>query len=175
MEATTDNQNMGEILAPKRPQFLTVLCVLSFIMCGFGLLSGIYGIIKNTPENMQESIERVREMSPEMADTMEQQMIAMQESTYGQISPYLNFVWLLLSFLGVFMMWKLQKKGFYIYIAGELLPYIAMLAGGKEAMAMMGGMGGGMIQGAVMIMMILMFIFDAAFIVMYGMNLKHMK
>jgi hypothetical protein len=50
-----------------------------------------------------------------------------------------------------------------------------MIAGGKQAMAMMGGMGGGMMQGAVMIMMVLMFIFDAAFIVMYGVNLKHMK
>jgi hypothetical protein len=170
-----ENQNMGETLGPKRPQFLTVLCILSFIMCGFTFVSGVYGIIANTPEKMQENIEKMREVSPEFADQMEQQVIAMQESTYGQIAPYLNFVYVLLSILGVLMMWKLNKKGFYFYLGGELLPYVAMIAGGKQAMAMMGGMGGGMMQGAVMVMLVLMFIFDVAFIVMYGVNLKHMK
>jgi hypothetical protein len=173
MEAT-ENPFTEQSQAPKRPQFLTVLCVLSFIMCGLGLLGGIYNLVSRTPEKMAEGVEKMREFSPEMADQMEQQMIAMQDSSWMKVEPYLNLIFVLVSLLGVIMMWNLNKKGFYIYIVGELWAYIALLIGGKAAMDMMGSMGG-MVQGAAMMMMVLMFILDAAFIVMYAMNLKHMK
>lgn len=158
---------------PKRPQFLTVICILSFVWCGLSVLLGIWGIIRNTPENMQESIEQVRSINPQMADQMEQQMLDAQESVYMQVSPYLNFVYLLISFLGVLMMWKLNKKGFYIYLAGELIPYLGFIVAGKQMMAMMGG--GGMMKSLGVVMLILMVVFDAAFIIMYGLNLKHMR
>lgn len=175
METPTENTFSMEMMEPKRPQFLTVICVLSFIMCGLSLLGGIWGIIRNTPENMAESIEQMRAVSPQMADQMEQQMTEMQESTYAQISPYLNFIYILLSFLGVMMMWKLKKKGFYVYLAGELLPYVGLLLAGKQAMAMMGAAGGGMAQTMGIVIMVFMLVFDAAFIVMYALNLKHMN
>lgn len=159
----------------KRPDFLKVICILSFIMCGLGLLSGIYNMIQNTPEKMTENIEKLKEISPAMADQLEEQLTAMQESTYVQIAPYLNFIYILLSFLGVLMMWKLNKKGFYLYIAGEILPYIPMIFMGKETMAMMGTAGGGMAQTIGMITIVLMFVFDITFIIMYALNLKHMK
>ncbi len=173
METTIDNSFEQAMEGPKRPQLLTVICILSFIMCGLGLLGGIWNIIQNTPENMAESVEKVRQFSPEMADKMEENMIAMQDNTYIQISPYLNFVYLLVSFMGVLMMWKLQKKGFYVYLAGELLPYIGFIVAGKEMMSMMGGPGGGQIGGAVVVG--LMLLFDAAFIIMYAVNLKKMN
>ncbi len=157
---------------PKRPQFLTVICVLSFVWCGLSVLLGIWSMIRNTPENMAESIEQVRGFNPEMADKMEQQMIDMQESTYMQISPYLNFVYAIISFLGVFMMWKLNKNGFFIYLVGELVPYVGFLVAGKQMSAMMSG--GGMMKEIGLIMTVLMVVFDIAFFVMYGMNLKHM-
>jgi hypothetical protein len=172
METTTDTAFEEAMAGPNRPQFLTVICVLSFIMCAFAFITGVWNVIQNTPEHIAESAEKVREFSPEMADKLEQQMVAMQESTYMQIAPYLNFVYVLLSFLGVMMMWKLNKKGFYIYLAGELLPYLGFIVAGKETMAMMGG-GAGQLAGVIVIAF--MVIFDAAFIIMYGVNLKHMK
>jgi hypothetical protein len=175
METPIDNSFEQAMQEPKRPQFLTVICVLSFIMCGLGLVSGVWSIIQNTPEHMAESIEQMRKFSPEMADKLEEQMIAMQDSTFMQISPYLNFVYLLLSFLGILMMWKLQKKGFFLYIAGEVLPYLGFLVAGKQTMAMMGSAGGGAAEVAGVVMVVLMVIFDAAFIIMYAVNLKHMK
>lgn len=175
METPIENNFSIESMEPKRPQFLTVLCVLTFIMCGLSLLGGVWSLVMNTPERMAENIEQMRAVSPEMADQMEEQMILMQEDVYTQIAPYLNFVYILLSFLGAFMMWKLKKKGFYVYLAGELLPYIGLIIGGKQAMAMMGAAGGGMAKTAGLIMMALMFVFDIAFIVMYALNLKHMK
>lgn len=176
MKTTVDNSFEQAMQEPKRPQLLTVICILSFIMCGIGLLGGIYNIIQNTPEKMAESVEQVRQFSPEMADKMEESFLAMQESTYIQISPYLNLVYALVSFLGVLMMWKLQKKGFYLYLAGELLPYLGFIVAAKESMAamdMMGGGGAGQMAGIVMVG--LMLLFDAAFIIMYAVNLKKMS
>lgn len=173
METPIDNSFEQAMQEPKRPQMLTVICILSFIMCGLGLIGGIWNIIQNTPEHMAESIEQMRTFSPEMADHMEENMIAMQDNTFIQISPYLNFVYILMSFLGVLMMWKLQKKGFYIYLAGELLPYLGFLIAGKQMMAMMSGPGGG--QGIGAIAVVLMLLFDVAFFIMYAVNLKKMN
>ncbi len=174
METSVDNSFEQAMQEPKRPQLLTVICILTFIWCGLSFIGGVWSIIQNTPENMAENIEQMRQFSPEMADQMEENMVSMQDNVYMQISPYLNFVYILLSFLGAFMMWKLQKKGFYIYLVGELLPYIGFLVAGKETMAMMGSGGGaGQIAGTVMI--VLMLLFDAVFVVMYGVNLKKMN
>ena len=175
METPIDNSFEQAMQEPKRPQLLTVICILGFIMCGLGLIGGVWSIIQNTPENMAESIEQMRNFSPEMADKMEENMINMQENVYMQISPYLNFVYLLLSFMGILMMWKLQKKGFYIYLAGELLPYLGFIVAGKETMAMMGSAGGGAGQIAGTVMLVLMLVFDITFMIMYAVNLKHMK
>ncbi len=173
METTNDFTTV--VPAKKRPDFLSVICILSFIGCGIAFLGGIYGIIQNTPENMAKNIEQVRAFNPAMADQLEENMIAMQDNVYMQISPYLNFVYLLLSFLGVLMMWKLNKKGFYLYLAGELLPYIPMLVMGKQTMSMMGSMGGGGAQAIGLVVLVCMLVFDIVFIAMYGVNLKHMK
>lgn len=175
METTQDISAFENAMQePKRPQFLTVICILSFVWCGLSFLLGIWGIIQNTPEHMQESIEQVRNFKPEMADQMEQQMIENQESVYMQISPYLGLVYTLLSFLGVFMMWKLNKTGFYIYLLGELTFYIGFLFAAKSTMAMLGG-GGMMMKSMGLIVLASMIVFDAAFIIMYGLNLKHMN
>jgi tryptophan-rich sensory protein len=176
MENQFDNTLVNEIEGgSKRPQFLTVLCVLSFVWCGLAFLLGVYGIIVNTPEKMQENIENMRKFSPAGAQQMEEQMIEQQNSTLGKIQPYLSLVFLMVSFLGVMQMFKLKKTGFYIYAAAELIPYAFILVGGKQAMAMMGSMGGGAMQTAAMVMMVLMVLFDLAFVVMYGVNLKHMN
>jgi len=175
METSIDNSFEQAMQEPKRLQMLTVICILTFIMCGLSFVGGIWSIIQNTPENMAESIEQMRQFSPEMADQMEENMVNMQDNVYMQISPYLNFVYILLSFLGALMMWKLQKKGFYVYLAGEILPYLGFVVAGKETMAMMGSAGGGAGQIAGTVMIVLMLLFDAAFVVMYGVNLKKMK
>ena len=158
---------------PKRSQFLQVLCILSFIMCGISLLSGIWGIYQSTPEAMQKNIEQVRSVNPEMADQMENQLIEMQDNAYSKISPYLALVYTLISFLGVMMMWNHVKKGFYIYAIAEILPYTGFIFMGKNSLSMMGPPGG---SSAIigMVVMVLMIIIDLVFVAMYAKNLKEM-
>lgn len=176
MENQFDNTLVSEMDGkPKRPQFLTVLCVLSFIWCGLAFLGGVWGLVQNTPERQQENIEKMKEFAPAAAAEMEAAMEEQQNSTLAKIQPYINIVLLLVSFMGVMQMFTLKKVGFYIYTIGELIPYIFLITGGKQAMAMMGSMGGGAAKAAAMVMLVLMVLFDVAFIVMYWINTKHMK
>ena len=66
-------------------------------------------------------------------------------------------------------------KGFYLYLAGELLPYIGFIVAGKESMAAMDMAGGGAGQMAGVVIVGLMLIFDTAFVIMYAVNLKKMN
>lgn len=170
-ENITLENNFNE--APKRSQFLTVLCVLSFVMCGISFLSGIWSIYQSSPEAMQQNIEQVRTVNPEMADKMEDQIIEMQSNPYSKVAPYLSLVYTLLSFLGVMMMWNLTKKGFYIYAIAEILPYTGFILMGKNSLSMMGppGSGGTMIAMAVMVIMVVV---DVIFVALYAKNLKDM-
>lgn len=174
MENDTLDNMPNETITPHRSQFLTVLCVLSFICIGFTILSNIYSAVKNTPENMQKSIEQVRAVSPEMADQMENNMIAMQNNTYMKISPYLSIVFVLISLMSVIMMWNLNKNGFYIYSIAELLPYIGFFFMDSKSITIPGLPAN---YGSILMMVgfVLMLLFDILFVVLYQRNLKYMK
>lgn len=159
---------------PKRPQMLTVLCVLSFIMCTLMILAGFWGIYQSQPEVMQKNVEQVRAFNPEMADQMENQIMAMAENPYHKISNYLGLIYTLLSFLGVMMMWNLKKKGFYLYAIAEILPYTGFIFMGKNSLNMM-GMGGGSGAAIGMAIIVFMVIVDIVFVFLYSRNLKQMN
>jgi hypothetical protein len=159
---------------PKRSQFLTVLCVLSFIMCAIGFVSGVWKIYQSTPEAMQKNIEQFRAINPEMADQMENNMIEMQDNPVYKISPYLELVYTLISFLGVLMMWNFKRTGFYIYAIAEILPYTTILFMGKNYLKMLGPPGGSSANFA-MIGLVLSILIDLVFVFLYSRNLKEMN
>ena len=155
---------------PKRSQFLTTLCILSFIMCGIAILMGAFNIYQAQPEVMQKTIEQVRTVDAAMADQMENQFIASQNNSFMKVYPYLNIVFVLLSFLGVMMMWNFKRTGFYIYSIAEILPYTSLLFMDKGSMAMPG-----VPQGAVMAGTIAMIAIDLVFVFLYSRNLNEMN
>ncbi len=167
-----NNVNQTEI--PKRSQFLTIICVLSFIACGFTILSNIYNVIQNTPENMQKSIEQLRTVSPEMADQMENNMIAMQDNTYMKVSPYLTILFVLISLLGVVMMWNFKRQGFYIYSIAELLPYSSYFFVDSNSISIP-GVPANYSSLAMMVGLVILLIFDVLFVFLYQRNLKAMR
>ncbi|MGE0566926.1 MAG: hypothetical protein AB7O73_03170 [Bacteroidia bacterium] len=167
------NDNMDEQAKPI-PQFLKVLCILSFIGVGLMVLLSVVGLITNTPEKMEQQIEQVREISPSAADQMEEAYLESQNDAWAQAQPYLGIIWQLITLVGVIQMFNLKRLGFYIYTAAELIPDIIGMFGSKKAMAMVSGMGGAM-EAAAITVLIFTLVVDIAFVVMYGMNLKHMK
>jgi hypothetical protein len=85
-----------------------------------------------------------------------------------KISYVLNLVGSLLCLAGALFMWKLKKIGFYIYIVGQVLPIIG-------SFMTMNSIKLGAFAGFGIIASIIGMMFPIAFIIMYGLNLKHMK
>lgn len=131
--------------APKRPTFLTVLCILSFIAAGFAIIGYVTLI----------SVMGVVSASSELSDKMGAAMSTSMPSA-GMTWAYLivGFITVLASLYGVIKMWKLQKMGFYIYAGASVVSMIM-----------------GMIYSGFSVMGVL---FPVLFIALYYMNVKHM-
>jgi hypothetical protein len=173
MENTTEPTTTAAFLPePARPQFLSVLCILTWISCGILFITTVWGVaFKPSKEEQYEQIEKIREMSPEAADKMEA-VLEKQDGTSELLGTALSLIAIGLSAYGAYLMWQLRRRGFYFYVAGEVLPYLGFLTGGAEAMAALGSIGGG---ATASILIGIMVILDVVFIAMYAMNLKHMR
>jgi hypothetical protein len=175
METTMNsNVEMNVPAEPVRPSFLKVLCILTWIMCGITFISTVYNVVfeKSAEEKMQQ-IENMREINAEAADKMEAALAA-QEGPYQTVNMILSLIAVGLSAYGAVMMWRLQRRGIFLYAAGELIPYIGFAFGGYEAIQASGSMtpfG----ESFGMIMIGIMIFFDFLFIAFYAMNLKHMR
>ena len=153
-----EQQNMNPVAeTKKRPSFLTVLCILSFVGIGIGIISALYSLI---------TFSATTELINQYGSAMENMPFGGMVDTlvkWGETLYTIQIVANLICLIGVLMMWKLKKTGYFIYLVGEVAPAIA-------SFALMGGYGPlgtlAMVSGL---------IFPIAFIIMYGLNLKHMS
>ena len=157
--------NQENFMPAKMPQFLKVLCILTFIGTGLGLLGGLYNLIK-APTAL-EDFERVQELTGNMEGMSGGFMGNMMESARLSAENALPLAITaigvnLFCLFGALMMWKLRKVGFYVYVCGQLLGIIVPIV-----LIGFGGVFGGL--------MALTAVFPIAFIIMYAFNLKHMS
>lgn len=116
---------------PKRPEMLTVLCVLSFINAVFNGISNFfsfafYDMFQNTFKQMSEGEGMFEEMAEQMGDSWEVMTEAsMVAFSVGRGYYFLETALFVASFIGVLMMWRLQKKGFHVYAIAQILMLIA--------------------------------------------------
>lgn len=162
MEPTTTEA----VLPAKRPKFLTVLCILSFVGIGISLVSGIIsyfsysalasagGLLNGIGAGVKDG-EKIGESMNALASAMG--MDYGKWALVSLIQAILNIPIL----VGVLMMWKQKKVGFYIYTPFEII---------QPAMPIIFGLGlvGGLSA-------ILSLIFAIVFVVLYALNLKHMN
>jgi len=94
---------------PKRPELLTILCVLSFIGSGLGSFSNLIITLSYS------SIVEIYSSSGIDIPGMEEMLSG------GRTFFTLSFIIQLLSFIGVLNMWKLNKIGFHIYSISQIL------------------------------------------------------
>lgn len=161
MESIDD---FNEGLPQQKPVFLKVLCILTFVGSGLGILGAIVGFFSTG--FVKQSMELADEMSDGMYDRMGFDMQAMLEwQTYINIG---NLVGALMCLSGALIMWRLKKVGYYVYVPGALIPVIVSLVGMQYIMS-------GMMAGFGMIGVVFNLMISAAFIIMYGLNLKHLK
>lgn len=136
----------------KRPLFLTILCILSFLGIALALVSEVatWFTIKNQFAMLQMAEESLRE-APR------------HELVMRQWSVIIGALTLPVCFIGVLFMWRLKKAGFYIYTVTELaMPVIGAICLGFSGPAYQTAT---IIMGAIV---------SIAFVIMYGFNLKHM-
>jgi len=157
---TIETNFTEETLSPQRPDFLKILCILSFVASGLMIL--IYTLGSFALSLSQDMID---EVWPQMAQSYPQ-FESLDGAQFfhevGTVCVY-GLIANIFSLLGVIMMWRLEKIGFFIYTIAEISTnfFSLNINTGEE-----GPQYGSMIFSIVI---------DLIFIVMYYMNLKHMK
>ena len=155
METTNLDQQ-----APARPQFLTVLCILTYIGVGIGIIGSIVGW---WGMHIMESMMNGSTPMPEGTDlsSMPGMEEAMSKMKYMNVNLSAGIIGCLICLIGALQMWRLKKMGFYIYLLGEVTPMIVSVA----------VMGSAAVEGWA----ILSAIIPVIFIVLYTLNLKHLN
>lgn len=166
-------ENVTTIELPKkRPTFLTVLCILSIIGSGgLGLINSLYTYFtfeSTYPQKVEQATKGLEQL--EEAGVESGFFYSMTENSLIQLEALsknlemitgANCLFAILSLIGVFMMFKLRKNGFYVYTFANVFWLLVPLAL-IDFNAMMG-------------MTIIGAIITALFVIMYAVNLKHME
>lgn len=116
----------------KRPTFLAVLCILTFVNTGLNILTSLVQLISGPTSDEQMLAERVEltKATNELKDTgmdafagMMDQMLAMTADIQANfyIAMTVAVVTPIIGLFGALMMWKGKKLGFHLYIIYNLI------------------------------------------------------
>lgn len=153
---------------PKRPTFLTVLCILTFIGSGWGVIGNIIGYLgaeKNAETmGMAKQILNSKSSSDEgsklVSEMMGTSVFTADNLKYAALAGLAGAIFCL---AGAILMWNLKKTGFFSYLLGTAIGLAVplVLFGFGNIFGLMSVAIGGL--------------FGIGFCIMYGVNLKYMK
>lgn len=155
-----------------RPVFITVLCILTFIGSGWGLVSESIkyftadsqaAAISLTKEKVNKDLQKNKNHN-ERAEFTRKMMNSLKTTPENiKTGAVSNVAAALLCLTGAFMMWNLKKPGFYLYVAGTLVGIISpfVIFGGSNLVSILSSAVIGFI--------------GLIFVILYGVNLKYMK
>ena len=159
-----DSLNATEFDKPKLPTGLNVLTILTFIGCGiFMLFSLATPWLLKFSKGMMDKAVQSGELTPEKLQKIQEGRAQIELSEVNMIPlMIIGIVGIVLCFVGALMMRKLKKDGYWIYVAGEILPLVATVfimgtSQYKEPTSL------------------IMLIFPIAFVILYTMQRKHLK
>ena len=144
---------MEETNETTRPAFLKVLCILTWVGSGIGLISGLLAIIGSSA-----SESAIRSLGDATLENM-------------KMIQYAGLACKVLCIIGSVMMWQLKKAGFFIYLIGEVAPLVLSFI----LLGSLASTGGPVTGGIAAAAGVIGAIFPVAFVIMYAANLKHMK
>ncbi len=149
-----------EVKPAKLPVFLKVLCILTFVGSGMGILGALMNLL------LKGFLEKTANQTHGLYDAMG---VNVEEMLRWQMySNIANLLGSLLCLFGALMMWRLKRVGFYLYVPGNLIPLIVSFFAINHVI-------GGPFAGFGIAGVALGSIFYFAFIVMYGVNYKHLR
>ena len=158
----------------RKPTFLVVLAVLSFITITLNFFQYLVSLIAG-PMNQEEweiyeatlyeSVGQMNDLGMTGMAAMVEQVIQMSyiaNFDYFVLNNALQLIAALIGALGVFMMLRLKKIGFHLYVIYSLLPVVIMyLLFPTEVIATF--------------VVLSTLVISAIFCLLYALNLKHMK
>ena len=125
-----EEYNIEQQEPAKRPEMLTILCVLSFINAAWNTLSNFvsfafYNTFQNLFTQLREGSGVYEDMAEQMGDNWDVMVQATEmASSISRGYYFLEMILFIASFIGVRMMWKLQKKGFHVYAIAQIVMLI---------------------------------------------------
>lgn len=154
---------------PKRTTFLTVLCILTFLGSGYGIFSGIIAY-KGAPKFASEAkaqMEKNRQQSkgkntnPQAQKWMNDSAVFFDAEKVKKNS-IAGIACNLITFVGAFLMFRMNKTGFLVYVLGTIAGVAAPLFifGNNSLAGFLAYIPG---------------FFGLVFIIMYAFNLRDMK
>ncbi|MEO6253567.1 MAG: hypothetical protein ABIO79_09690 [Ferruginibacter sp.] len=127
-ETTPDVLTLDEKGKPKIPSGLNILTILTFIGCAvFGLFTLLMPVIYKFLLNMMDkAASSGKEFSEKELADMEKGRAAIELFTNNMVpTMIIGMVGIVLCFMGALWMRKFKKDGYWMYVAGELLPLVA--------------------------------------------------
>jgi hypothetical protein len=164
-EVVVDNLEIDTL--PTRNNFITVLCILSWIYVGWSLIGAI-GQMAGTKEAQLEELDRQIETlkaSEVYAMDIGKDMVAFYEHTLTIPNYFLTLtvLFLLVEGLGVFMIFQLKKTGFWVYVAAQLGLIGVVFASMPWPNSLS------------TIALSISLLITLVFVILYGVNLKHLR
>ena len=153
-----------------RPTFLTILCFLTFMSAVSGLWTQSERLWNPgiTADKTRETFEAVRENLEKQGNTAQAKtMDEMFEAVIGQTTAeniktgaIIMLIFESLSLYAAYLMWNLQRRGYYLYLGGMAVAFFApllMIGGWMGVITAMAGI-----------------FFSIFMATLYAFNLKHM-
>lgn len=160
-------ENPFENNEEKRPTFLTVLCILTFIGSGWGVLSPLFQLFFAHVADMTAQNDQLNDLMENMGDetpSFISGMVTSSQAILAHARPIAlcNLLLSLSSLGGAIMMFMLRRSGFYLYTAANVVAlFVTPCFVGFTSFVMAG------------------FAFSAVialiFIILYAVNLRAMK
>ncbi|MFB0998559.1 MAG: hypothetical protein QMC28_07675 [Flavobacteriales bacterium] len=155
----------------ERPTFLTVLAIITFVVSGFLLIYATFQLLTYSEIEQREAIELMvgqmeetttNETAEIMGDmTSSIQLMAEENIENHTLFSSISLISILLSLFGAFMMFNMKKTGFHLYLGSKIIGLIPLMFY--------------TLSGLVVGYYILFGFFTLAFVIMYAVNLKHLK
>lgn len=119
-----------------RSQFLTLLCILTFLSCAWGLIDAVVSFVETDAVSETPLIQRT--YTPEQQEKLPKDYFEDRASSGDVPMPgdpeeirtlsVGQFVYSLLTLVGAVLMFRLRRVGFWIYLSGVLVGIIAPIA-----------------------------------------------
>lgn len=149
----------------KRPVFILVLAILSWLYVAIGVLGGLFNAFTSQQKQIEE-VDRAIAIYEDMDEMpMRDDMIAFMEASVdnAKINNLGQLIFLLIEGIAVYMMFNLNKNGFWLYTVAQ----IGIIGVIMYALPM---------PNIITTLTLVFYIFIAIlFEILYAVNLKHMK